>query len=98
MFGCVPTATEEVLHVAVVPPATACALQLPIVTPSLRKFTVPVGVPAPGAVTATVAVNVTDCPNTLGFGAEPAVVVVAALLTVWLYAGDVEPMKLPSPL
>jgi hypothetical protein len=34
--------------------------QLPIVAAPSRKFTVPVGLPAPGAVTVTVAVNVTD--------------------------------------
>jgi len=34
--------------------------QLPIVAAPSRKFTAPVGVPAPGAVTVTVAVKVTD--------------------------------------
>jgi len=34
--------------------------QLPIVAAPSRKFTVPVGLPAPGAVTVTVAVKVTD--------------------------------------
>ncbi len=33
-----------------------------VVAPSL-KVTMPVGVPAPGGITLTVAVNVTDCPN-----------------------------------
>jgi len=55
--------------------------QLPMtVTPS-RKFTVPVGLPAPGAVTVTVAVKVTDCPNTDGFADELRLVLVLALLT-----------------
>ena len=40
-----------------------------VVVPSLN-VTVPVGVPAPGAVTVTVAVNVTDCPKTDGFTLE----------------------------
>jgi hypothetical protein len=35
-------------------------VQLPIVAAPSRKFTVAVGVPAPGVVTVTVAVNVTD--------------------------------------
>lgn len=40
-----------------------------VVVPSL-KVTVPVGVPVAGATAATVAVNVTDCPETLGFTDE----------------------------
>ena len=35
--------------------------------------TLPVRVPDPGATTATVAVKVTDCPNTDGFGADDTV-------------------------
>jgi len=34
--------------------------QLPMTVAPSRKFTVPAGLPAPGAVTVTVAVNVTD--------------------------------------
>jgi hypothetical protein len=44
--------------------------------------TVPVGVPLPGAIAATVAVNVTDCPNTEGFTLDATVLVVSDLLTV----------------
>jgi hypothetical protein len=51
------------------------------VAPS-RKLTVPVGDPAPGAFTVTVAVNVTDCPNTDGLRDDVRVVAVLALLTV----------------
>jgi len=40
--------------------AEAGNVQLPITVAPSRKFTVPVGDPAPGAVTVTVAVNVTD--------------------------------------
>ncbi len=62
--------------------AVADNVPLPItVTPS-RKLTVPAGLPAPGATTATVAVNVTLCPKTDGFTDEATVVVVLALLTV----------------
>ncbi len=50
------------------------------VAPS-RKLIVPVGDPAPGAVTVTVAVNVTDCPNTDGLVDDVSVVDVFALLT-----------------
>jgi hypothetical protein len=52
-----------------------------VVVPS-RKLTVPDGLPAPGATTATVAVNVTDCPNTDGLRDDVRVVIVLALLTV----------------
>ena len=49
-----------------------------VVAPS-RNVTVPVGVPVPGGTTATVAVNVTDCPNTDGLADDATVVVVLAL-------------------
>jgi hypothetical protein len=42
------------------------------------KVTVPLGTPTPGAVALTVAVNVTDCPETEGFGPEVSPVVVLA--------------------
>lgn len=50
------------------------------VVPS-RKFTVPVGVPAPGATTVTVAVSVTDCPKLAGLGDAVNAVVVPARFT-----------------
>ncbi len=75
-----PTARILVEKVAV-NGEVADKVPLPItVTPS-RKFTVPVGVPAPGATIATVAVNVTLCPKTDGFTDEATVVVVLALFT-----------------
>ena len=43
-----------------------------VVVPSLN-VTVPVGVPAPGALTVTVAVNVTDWPKTDGLADEVSV-------------------------
>jgi hypothetical protein len=55
--------------------------QLPITAAPSRKFTVPVGVPAPGLTTATVAVKVTDCPNTDGLTDDARLVVVLALFT-----------------
>jgi len=61
-----------------------------VVAPSL-KVTVPVGEPAPGEFTDTVAVNVTDCPEKEGFGEALTVVVVAAL--VILKAEDVAPVN-----
>jgi hypothetical protein len=66
------------------------------VAPS-RKLTEPVGVPAPGATTATVAVKVTDCPKTDGLTEDVRLVVVVALLTTWLTAPLVLVRKLPSP-
>ena len=46
------------------------------------NVTVPVGVPLPGATAATVAVNVTDWPNTDGLCDELTVLELAALFTV----------------
>ena len=70
---------------------------LPRVDVPLINVTEPVGAPAP-ALVATVAVNVTDCPNVDGLGGEDPVmvVVVPALLTIcvtdpMLVANFVEP-------
>ena len=57
-----------------------------------------VGVPAPGATALTVAVKITGCPKTDGFGEETSVVVALALLTVWVRFGEVLVLKLTSPL
>ena len=65
-------------------------------TPSL-KVTVPVGVPDAGDVAETVAVKVTDCPNTLGLSEGATVVVVAPWLTVCVTGADVLPVRLLSP-
>src|SRR5439155_1301539 len=62
-----------------------------------KNVTVPVGVPLPGAVAFTVAVNVTACPTTAGFADDATVVVVDALPMVWLSAADVLPVKPVSP-
>src|SRR5437868_11647148 len=55
-----------------------------VAAPSL-KVTVPVGVPEPGALAVTVAVNVTDWPKTDGAGAveDTTVVVVDVRSTSW---------------
>ncbi|MGR3937096.1 hypothetical protein [Streptomyces sp. BRA346] len=60
------------------------------------KVTVPVGLPAPGAMEATVAVMVVDWPTTVGSGEEVTAVVVAALLTVWVSV-PLDAVKLASP-
>ena len=54
----------------------------PKLVPSMVNWTVPEGVPAPGAVALTVAVKVTGWPNTAGLADELSVVVLAAGLTV----------------
>ena len=76
-----PTASVLVEKVAV-NGAVADSVPLPMTVVPSRKFTVPVGVPAPGAVTVTVAVNVTLCPKTDGFTDDVRLVLVPALLTV----------------
>src|SRR3989442_83449 len=79
-----------------VPPAPTLLLPR-TVAPSL-KLTVPLGAPAAGAVTLSVAVSVTLCPNTEGLAALLKAAEVAPLLTVWVRADDVLVLKLPSPL
>jgi hypothetical protein len=67
-----------------------------VVAPSLN-VTVPLGVPAPGNVALTVAVKVTDCPNTDGLDEEATAVLLLALLTVCVTVPEVLVMKFPSP-
>ncbi len=62
------------------------------------KVTLPVAVPVAGNTAETVAVKVTDCPATEGFGAAVKLVAAAALLTTCVKAGlDVLVVKLASP-
>jgi len=92
---CVLTLSELVLKVATPAPFN---VPLPmIVAPSL-KSTVPVGVPVPGATAVTVAVKVTDWPNTDGFWLDARLVELLALFTTCETAPLVLPLKLPSPL
>ena len=58
-----PAASADVENCAWLPDSPI----VPWGTPSTRKTTVPVGVPDPGGVAETVAVNVTAWPNTDGF-------------------------------
>jgi hypothetical protein len=60
------------------------------------KVTVPIGVPAPGGFTATVALRVTVCPVTGEEGADVTAVVVAARPTVTELVPE-EPTSLASP-
>ena len=82
--------------VSVACPVASSVTEPIVVAPSLN-VTVPVGVPAPGAEAVTVAVKVTDCPETDGLTEEASAVAVAALLTIWLRAAEVLVVKLPSP-
>src|SRR5436190_21398445 len=79
-------------------------LQLPSATLALQFWvpsltvTVPVGVPLPGAVAATVNVKLTAWPTADGFGVwSVIVVVVLAAVTVCVTPAEVLPPKLASP-
>jgi len=94
---CAPTAS--VLRDKVATPALF-RVPVPIAVPLFLKVTVPVGVPVAGATGATVAVNVTDWPDTLGLGELVSAVVEAVeapWFTVWVSALDVDVTKFPSP-
>ncbi|GAO05922.1 hypothetical protein TPA0598_01_02920 [Streptomyces lydicamycinicus] len=80
MTVCVPTPSALVVTLAVPPER----VPVKVGPPEMTKVTVPVGVPAPGATGATVAVKVTGCPTTDGSGDEVTVVVVSAGSTVWV--------------
>ena len=56
----------------------ALSVPVPMVVPLSLNVTVPVGVPAPGATGATVAVKVTDWPDLEGLVDEITLVVVEA--------------------
>jgi hypothetical protein len=72
----------------------------PKFTPSTTNCTAPVGwAVEPAEVSTTVAVKVTDSPNTDGFADETTAVLVVATVTVWPPASEpVLLMKLPSAL
>ena len=67
--------------------------------PPSRNVTVPVGVPAPGAIRVSVAVKVTDWPETEGFADEVTVVAELDLFTTCglPVSEPVLPLKFPSP-
>jgi len=64
------------------------------------KVTVPLGVPAPGPTAVTLAVKVTDWPNTVGLVEEVSVALASAAVTVCVSGAAVLllPVKLLSPL
>src|ERR1039458_10056783 len=70
----VPTASVEVVQTAISCEVRGTAVQPEIATPFEVKLTVPVGVGAPEG--PTVAVRVTSCPSSEGFGVLVTTVVV----------------------
>lgn len=92
---CEPADDADVVNVAWPVPSS---VPVPNVVPPSLKVTVPVGVPDPGELTVTNAVNVTGCPKQEGLGDEPVtVVVVLALFTFCVKLGEVLVLKLLSP-
>ena len=93
MIECEPTASVLIVNIAWPEPSRVPVPR--VLEPSL-KVTVPVGVPAPGLFAVTVAVKVTDCPDTDGL-AEELTNVVVLYFTVWVTLDDVLPVKLAPP-
>jgi hypothetical protein len=90
---CAPVVSDDVLNVA----EPLESVPVPITeTPSLN-VTVPVGVPEPGEITATVAVKVTLWPIAEGFTDEPSATETLPMLTTWLSVEDVLAEKELSP-
>jgi hypothetical protein len=91
---CPPTASDDVL-IAAEPPETVVVPS--DVAPSKNSIEPP-GLPAPGAFTDTLAVTVTLCPTTDGFGELVTAVLVLAWFTVCACTGDVLVENERSPL
>src|SRR5579862_1615915 len=90
-----PSGSADVVNVAW---PVLSRLEDPSVADPFLNVTGPVGRPLPGAFAVTAAVKVTGWPETEGLGEEVRVVVVPSLLTDWLSAPEMLPLKLPSPL
>lgn len=88
-----PRASVEMAQVAE-PEVMGLARQPAMSTPSVRKVTVPVGVPP---LEATAAVNVMELPRVLVVDGALRVVVVVAWLTVWARAADALGWKVAVP-
>src|SRR5256885_15540990 len=87
------------VRVAVVTPALVANVPVPIELAPSKKVTVPLGkatAALPGAFTGTVAVKVTDRPETEGVAEGTTAVEVSALLTTWLRAPEGEPLQVAS--
>ena len=88
-----PTDSPEVDKLAVPPER----VPLPMLLPPSLNVTVPPGVPAAGPTADTVAVKVTDWPNTDAFGELLTDVELLPLLTVCVMAAEALVLKLASP-
>src|SRR5438270_347051 len=84
VIGWPPVESDELVYEALLPLSATVASA----TPLSMKVTVPVGAPAPGDMTATVAVKVTDWPKTAVGAEEPRLTDVAACPTVSLSAAE----------
>src|SRR5689334_4033369 len=77
-------------------PAVTATVEFVVPSPTI---TLPVGVPAPGALALTVNGTVTVCPGVADAGESvPSTTLVAALLIVTANGADVLGLKLESPL
>jgi len=85
-----------VMLAVVAPPDVLKFTAAPALLPSIWNWTVPVGVPAPGPCTLSVAVNVTAWPDADGLAEDTITVVVFALPTVCVKIA-VLVRRLPSP-
>ena len=90
-----PTARDETKTVATPLPLSVPEPIIVLVVES-NKVTLPVGVPLNCGL--TVAVKVTVCPNSDGFGDAARPVVVVAWFTTCVIGDDVLPVRLASPL
>src|SRR5580692_1747529 len=96
VMGCVPCVRAAAVHCAC-PEASVTEVQRGVAPSS--NVTLPVMVPAPGAVTLTVAVKTTACPTTEGFTDDITAAEVLALFTCCASGVDVLlPAKFVSPL
>src|SRR6185369_10092559 len=77
---CGPTLSELIAPLVALPPLRLTGV--PKSDPSILNCTVPLGVPDPGTLALTVAVNVTGWPNTDGLADELTTVVVPSWFTV----------------
>ena len=89
-----PTDNAEVLSVVWPEPFS---VPVPRVVEPSMNVTVPVGTPEPGALAATVAVNVTDWPKTEGLADDDTELLVPSWFTVCVNADDVLVVKSVSP-
>ena len=76
-----PTDRELIELLFALPPESVTGV--PKFEPSILNWTVPEGVPLPGAIALTVAVKVTACPYAEGLIEEERAVAEFALFTVW---------------